>query len=712
VSEHDDPNGILIRFPGSGHDPYAPPPIPSFADTVPPPESPEETTMELPPIPSAPDPATALGSEGIPSEPYEEYGDDEDYYEDGEYVQPRSLADRLGDWLEHRTDMARARHEAEKPFREAEIARKSAHLQARTEHEVAMMQHNSKLRQAHLKAQGDRAAARGKADADRMKSSSSGLGADKGSSKGGGGGSSRGGGGGGSRGSSGSDRPGSRGGANSGGSGGRSGSGSSNGGGGKGGKKGPERSSDGRTPGSGRNGAAGGSKGSQGGSGGSGKGGGGGSKGDRGRAHHGPASSASAERARGRQDRAAARQGARQERRSTEHAAGLADRTKDRDRARANKQQVWEDRRAARLERTAARRAKRQAADSADSERVTLAEALAEEAARRWDKRRADAEAGPEKVNLSKDKDTDGKGDKEGPDGATDAGKDGPAPDEPGKGSKAGGGPSGGSKRRRRGGRWRTSRKGQTRDKSRRTRRGRAGRTGGTGGAGRSWDSRFGPESSSPTWEWPDHPARPPGPAADGEEDIEDAVIVDHGDGRTTSGPHLVTTGVKGLPRSPEPHTRRPGTTRPTSKEDSHVSNTRVTTRSAQGGLAAKHRTDITYDEYLVEMANIAIAAAAHRERAEALAGAVGKVADALREMAADLVADHNIATSVTDLITGLADAAGRMKSQAQRCAYECGIASTAAQLAAAGVARVYGQDMAAKEDAGLTYASAAAHHD
>ena len=137
-----------------------------------------------------------------------------------------------------------------------------------------------------------------------------------------------------------------------------------------------------------------------------------------------------------------------------------------------------------------------------------------------------------------------------------------------------------------------------------------------------------------------------------------------------------------------------------------------VSRPSGQGPLPSQHRTDITFDDYLMEMANIAIQAASDQERAEALAEAFDKVADALRDMAADLIGDHNITTAFTDLIADLADSAARMKQQAERCATECGLALEAAKLAAAMVARIYGQDMAAKEDAGLRYASAAAHHD
>ncbi|MFE5108313.1 ATP/GTP-binding protein [Streptomyces sp. NPDC056663] len=688
MSDVDDPNGILVRGPWSGESSYVPPPMPDYADTMPdpediseaPPDSPEETTMELPQIPTAPDPEMALRADGITAP---ETGEDDAEYEDGEYVQPRSLADRLGDWLELRIEMARARHEGEIPFRETEIARKAALLEGRTAQEVAMMEQNGKLHAAMMKAKGDKAAARGKADADRMKSTGSGLGADKGRSKDGGGGGS------------------SRGNGNSSGSGGRSGSGQS-GGGGKGGTKGPDRSSGGRTGGSGHNGSSGGSKGSHTGSGSSGRNGS--SKGDGSRAQHGPASNTRAERARGRQ-----------ERRNAGHDADIAERTKNRDQARANRQKDWEDRRAKKAERDAARKSKRETAASTESGRTTLGAAVSEEARRRWDKRRADekdGKPGTEKVSLSKDKDKDKDKDKgangkdkdkdKGANGKDDkaakssAGKDGPAPDEPGKASKAGDEPSDGSRKRRRFRRRRTSGTGRA---------GWWGRTGRAGRRGRSSDSPFGPDDSAPNVEWPDRPTRTSRPAGGDEEDIEDAVVV-------PDGPASVTTGVKDLPPVPEPHTVRPGTSRPTSTEGSSVSSAQVNMPSGQGGLAAQHRTDITFGEYLTEMANIAIRAASDQERAEALMEALGKVAGALREMAADLVGDHNISTEVTELISDLADAAGRMKQQAERCAEQCGIAKEAARLAATEVARVYGQDMDAKEGAGLKFTSGAAHHD
>jgi hypothetical protein len=206
--------------------------------------------------------------------------------------------------------------------------------------------------------------------------------------------------------------------------------------------------------------------------------------------------------------------------------------------------------------------------------------------------------------------------------------------------------------------------------------------------------------------EWPEHDTRPPKrTTGTGEDDIVDADIV-------PDAPAAVTAGVKGLPPAPEKHTARPGTSRPTSTEGSSVSSSEVSRPSGQSGLGVQHRTDITFDEFLMEMASIAVQAGVDQERAEALAEALTKVADALRDMATDLSGDHNISTQVTDLIMDLADAAGRMKQQAERCAGQCGIAKEAAKLAAVMVARVYGEDMAAKEDAGLKHASAAAHHD
>ncbi|WP_327425678.1 ATP/GTP-binding protein (plasmid) [Streptomyces sp. NBC_01527] len=204
------------------------------------------------------------------------------------------------------------------------------------------------------------------------------------------------------------------------------------------------------------------------------------------------------------------------------------------------------------------------------------------------------------------------------------------------------------------------------------------------------------------TPKWPGHD-RPPRRADQGEDDIVDADIV-------PGEPMAVTTGGKGLPPAPEERIERPGTTRPTAQEDPVASQVSKPA-SGQAGMAAKHRTDITFGEYLTEIVNIAIAAGVDEDRAQELAAALGKVADALRDMAADLVGDHNIATEVVNQITDLADAASRMKQLAERCATECEIASQAARLAATAVGRTYREDIQAMDDAGLANASSAAHH-
>lgn len=206
-----------------------------------------------------------------------------------------------------------------------------------------------------------------------------------------------------------------------------------------------------------------------------------------------------------------------------------------------------------------------------------------------------------------------------------------------------------------------------------------------------------------------DRPGGPPRPPASQqpEEDIVDAVIVD--DPADTVGAHV--SGPAGLPPAPEPHTQRPGTTRTAAQEESVASQVSKPARD-QTGMAAQHRTDITFGEYLVGIVNIAVAAELDRDRAQDLAAALGKVADALRDMAADLVGDHNIATEVVNQITDLADAAARMKALAERCAFECGVASQGATTAAFSVSFVYGEDVQAMADAGLTHASAAPHHD
>ncbi|MFE1500748.1 ATP/GTP-binding protein, partial [Streptomyces albidoflavus] len=132
---------------------------------------------------------------------------------------------------------------------------------------------------------------------------------------------------------------------------------------------------------------------------------------------------------------------------------------------------------------------------------------------------------------------------------------------------------------------------------------------------------------------------------------------------------------------------------------------------SAGSQLAAKHQTDITFDQYLVGMTNIALAALSDKETAEEMIGRLLATAKALQEIADDLADDHNIDKKIVAQISELSEALNAMTAQATRCAQECADAAEAAVQAAGGVARVYGQDMDAKREAGLVHTSAAAHH-
>ncbi|MER7832207.1 ATP/GTP-binding protein [Streptomyces sp. NPDC095602] len=618
------------------------------------------------------DPRAALSPEGTPAspDPAGEYGEESDEGYEGEYETPRSLADRIGDWLDYRIALGNARLEAEGPYREAEIARKVTLLKAQTDREIALLEQHNKLREAQLKSRADRAAAQGKGGAGGGKSPA-GMGTDKGG-RGNSSGSGR---------SSGAS-------SRSGGSGsGRNTAPTTNGSGGtspKSGAKGPERPSDGRNGpsggkeasrhskgrhngsdssgssrrggGKGLPGGAGSTGGSKGPSGRSGSSGSGTGSGDRSGASGGPG--AAPERARGRQERAAARQAARNQRRAARQAADLNARDKYRDQTRQNKQAERERKRADKQRRREERQATKNAApdaasgksESTGADRTTLGEAFAEEAQQRWDKRRQ-------------------------------------APDGSGQEDKAEPG--------------RTHGVGQDGD-------------GGPGAGPEAAPAEGGPIRVES--ERADRPHQTPQAAADGDndDDIPDAEIVD--DPAPASPPDgsdaaPLAPGAPGLPAAPEPSFPRPGTTRPTPQESSDMSSTKAKSAS-QRGLAREHRTDITFDEYVIAMANLAVNSALDGDAAQAIEAVVAQIATALQEMSADLAGDHNITSEITNLVSQLADTVKAMKAQAKRCAEECGTAAEAAALAATEVARVYGQDIQAMDDSGLQVASAAAHHE
>ncbi|WP_415939987.1 ATP/GTP-binding protein [Streptomyces sp. 039-1] len=732
MSDNDETNSRrLVSVPPPGGDFDVPAQLPDPDRLFPAPEPEEKyrgdsatgSGIILPPVPGAPDPEMVLRSEGFPvADPdVDEDAEDEEF----EYEHPRSFADHLGDWLEWRIERARSRMDDEAPYREAEIARKIALLEAQTARETGLMDAQAKLRQAQAKANADRAGARGKGDSGRSKSAgSAGLGADKGRGKSGGGSGGAGRGSGGSRGG---------GGNGSGGSGSKNGSGrtpagsSGKGGAGKGGGSGSPGGSKGRTdtsPSSGSSGRGGSKTGpkSDAGSKTSSKGGG---KADK---TNGNASSPAAERSRGRQERAAARQAARAQRRSSAQDATLADRTKDRDQDRAyrHKARRRADRQAAKQEKARrkekeARRAHKEAErtkarevkaeqDGRDPKRVSLTKALADEAQNRWDKRRKadqavkepkDAKADPAKDHQPKEKTKKGKEEK--------TGQERPkvklTKDEPGgqQGEKAPGSektPSASEPKsepdqepaseprsgattggRRRAGPWQRWR---TRGDSRHQQRGHR----------PPWP--FGPEPSGPFPEWDAAHRRPPRRRVEPDDPYyPDAVIVP----------------PRKLPPVPDPDAERPDSTRSTTKEDPVASEVTQPPRR-RAGMPAKHRTNVTFGQYLTDIVNIALATDLDKERAQETAVLLGKIADALKEMATELADDHNIDPSVVDQITETAEAAARMKQVAERAANECGIAAEGARVAAMSVGRTYSEDLRAMENKGLAQASAAAHHE
>ncbi|MEU9313428.1 hypothetical protein [Streptomyces sp. NPDC048256] len=465
----------------------------------------------------------------------------------------------------------------------------------------------------------------------------------------------------------------------------------------------------------------------------------------------------------------AARQAARQQRAAARQSAGLEGRSRDRaqDREfrraarerserRADKARRRQDK-AQRKEHQRKERLRKEAGGEqgrARAERTGFGEAVAEEAQRRWDKRRAsaggaskqtpDGETGHRREKKEA-KPESGGGGSAGAKSVPGDNRRSDVPSDGASGPEGAGGPGGGGTEQppeadrlgdETGGPWRAD---SDRD-----------------GKGWTWTdvgwrrrtshstpdsdpaSPFGPDRTPPTPEWADgRPNRPADTEPKSSTDIWDAVIVDD------EGDPFRSYAARrpGLPRAPRQRPayrtteiKRPGTSRPAAppataapdatvpspatastpptEEEHRVAHTPAPRTPAAGGpLPAQHQTDITFEQYLIEAVNLAVAAGADKDEATELAQGLEKVADALRDMAADLSADHAIDTRVTALIADLADAADEMKKDATHCATESGMACEAAVTVAGAVGLIYGQDQQAMQDAGLTHTSAAAHH-
>lgn len=697
-------NGQLINFPVTDDVRNSPPQLPDLGRLFPTPESDPDSEaggggqagFTLPSFtrPMGPESAvnSTMNSGGI-NDLYSSpnaFGDgaaNSDGETDGGYVHRRSFADRIGDWIEYRINRGQGRHDAEAPYRTAEGERKAALLKARTETEVEAIRQNGKLEGARVKAGADLAAARGKSRSDNAKS-------------------------GGGRGAAGGGkRPG----------------GATNA---SGGGRQPTKPKGGPTPPkptpskpiAPKKDNLGGNQVKP------------PTRGDRGKtpAQNQPKNTPRKDAPKdtriggGKKTGPGAQTGASKKDPST---GGSTKRDqKPKDTTNGSKKQSGGGAAGGSPKKVNLRKDTGAARGGAGTTRKHNRSVLDRDHPRKDGAKTP----GPRKVDLTKNqkpKGASGSGKNTGNGGAQ-AASDGPSKGAgapgPGGASKAANGPSsasGDGNGKGASNRGRDTAGADSENDVRRPWEGREqppkqphgkqrtpGPDSGTQAGPRWWNSRKQKPHSSPE-------SQTAGPvAADSV-----GITVERADRPQTGnrtpqdakGPVGITTGTRGLPAAPEPHTQRPGTSRTNSKESPVPSGTPTTVTS--GGpaqrLAAEHQTDISLGEYLTEITNIAVASDTHKDRAEQIASALGQVADALRDMSTDLVADHNIAPQVTDLIANLADDAGRMKLQAERAAEECGNASQAAVLAGMSVAQTYNRDVQAMDDAGLTFASSAAHH-
>ncbi|MFJ1757305.1 hypothetical protein [Kitasatospora sp. NPDC088134] len=186
----------------------------------------------------------------------------------------------------------------------------------------------------------------------------------------------------------------------------------------------------------------------------------------------------------------------------------------------------------------------------------------------------------------------------------------------------------------------------------------------------------------------------PAGASAVREEDIPDAEIVVDA---------LPAKGPDALPPAPEPHTERPGTYQPAA---------RVRGGSAgRRGFARQHATDITLDEILVALANVTVDALKDHELSQASAAQLNALAQSLAAMCDELLNDHNLTKKLVNLIGALRDLVVVTAREANRLTEACEKAAKTAHIAAAVIAKEYEKDKAAMADGGLDQASAAVHH-
>ncbi|MFE0457772.1 hypothetical protein ACFW1A_00745 [Kitasatospora sp. NPDC058965] len=130
-----------------------------------------------------------------------------------------------------------------------------------------------------------------------------------------------------------------------------------------------------------------------------------------------------------------------------------------------------------------------------------------------------------------------------------------------------------------------------------------------------------------------------------------------------------------------------------------------------QRGIAREHRTNITFDEFLTAMANIAVNSAEDARMVKDAVEHLIKLAAELRVMSADLGGSHNIDRKVTNLLADLADYAAVTAQQSKVLAQASERAANVAMNTALSVAAVYSEDLEAMDEGGVEEASAAVHH-
>ncbi|MEW1723874.1 hypothetical protein [Streptomyces sp. NPDC093109] len=481
-----------------------------------------------------------------------------------------------------------------------------------------------------------------------------------------------------------------------------------------------------------------------------------------GKSSHASASTPTLERARGRNERAAARQDAKIQRRGADHAAALDGRNRDRDQARDRKQAVKEARRVAKENRAAEKRERKEETAAAEPERTTLAQATTEEARRRLEKRRGKL-APPvlSKTGKKDDKTKGGAGDSTAPaapkvdltkkpapapaagsgpgpkvnltkkpkpstvsagpkvrltkkpkPGA--AGGAGPKVDltkKPRKPSAGGKGPAGpGRKKARVGSKGKKSagtgpamgpsarRKERCKERAR-----RADERARAGAAAGDWFTGPDPDGS---WLPPREERRSAYESmwdTDPQQEwTAESLHVPVSQARRWD-PAAVTTGARGLPASPSS----------TITKEARVSAASVSVPSMRDSASAEHMTEVTLDDVLDKLADAKDECLTTYDECAVLAHRAVQLGDALRDLAAELAERHNIIGCLTSrAMYRLAESMDLLRVKAEAMRAQSLVAAESVELAHDEMHDAYRPVQQAAVDAGLHMPSARIHNE